>query len=161
MDNVNREENMKKYNNYRELFPRLNRAVKNEFYFEAIFIAYAIVEDRTESVLRHLGKWEAYQRQCAARRGYPTITGKVNLIRQAARKSTSPAAPYFSDGILDRFMEWKERRNQKIHELMNHPFSAEELQELAQTGKTLARTISNRTESMKRAIARAQAAQES
>ena len=157
METVNREANMEKYNNYRELFPRLNRAVKSEFYFEAIFIAYAIVEDRTESVLRHLGKWEAYEQQCAAKNKYPTISGKIALIRKAAKKSTSPAAPYFSDDLLERFMDWKELRNKKIHELMNHAFSADELKELAQTGKALARTISNRTESMKRFIARQQA----
>ena len=157
METVDREANMKKYNTYKELFPRLNRAVKSEFYFEAIFIAYAIVEDRTESVLRHLGKWEAYERQCAARNGFPTITGKISRIRKEARKSAAPAAPYFSDDLLDRFMAWKELRNEKIHALMNHTFDPDELKELAESGKVLARTISNRTESMKRAIAREQA----
>ena len=99
--------------------------------------------------------------QCAARNGRPSITGKINRIRKEAQKPTSPAAPYFSDDLLDRFLVWKESRNQKIHELMNHAFSADELKEPAETGKAMARTISNRTESMKRFIAREQAKQES
>ena len=161
MDTVNHEANMEKYNNYRELFPRLNRAVKSGFYFEAIFIAYAIVEDRTESALRHLGKWDAYRELCEAKETHPTISGKISRLRREAKKAASPANPYFSDELLPQFVEWKDRRNKKIHELMNHAFSEDELQELAEAGQKLARTISNRTESMKRAIARARKQQES
>ena len=49
-------DNNQKYNNYREQFKRLDRSLKNEFYLEALFIEYAIIEDRTESVLKHAGK---------------------------------------------------------------------------------------------------------
>lgn len=160
MDTDQHNKNMEKYRNYKELFPRLGRAVEQEFYLEAIFIAYAIVEDRTESVLRHLGKWDAYAEKCAAEDKCPTISGKVSRIRREARKVRSPAHPYFSDDLLSQFMVWKDVRNKKIHELMTQPFSTDELKELAETGKTLARTISNRTEAMKRAIAREEAKKE-
>ena len=154
----NCEENMKKYENYRTLFPRLGRAVEEEFYLEAIFIAYAIVEDRTEAVLRHLGKWEAYAEKCAAEDKCPTISGKISRIRKEAKKVSSPAHDHFSDDLLSRFMVWKDVRNKKIHELMTQPFSTEELQALAETGKELARTFSNRTEAVKRAIKKAEPA---
>ena len=49
----------KKYNNYHEQFKRLNKALANGFNLEAMFIEYAIMEDRTESVLRHAGLWDA------------------------------------------------------------------------------------------------------
>ena len=150
METVNHEENMKKYHNYKALFPRLGRAVEQEFYLEAIFIAYAIVEDRTESILRHLGKWEAYAQKCAEEEKCPTISGKVSRIRKEAKKASSPAHAHFSDDLLSRFMVWKDVRNKKIHELMTQPFSTEELKELAETGKELARTFSNRTEALKR-----------
>ena len=53
-------DNMQKYENYKEQFKRLNRALANGFNLEAVFIEYAIMEDRTESILRHAGKYEAY-----------------------------------------------------------------------------------------------------
>ena len=52
--------NMQKYDNYREIFGKLKRATASEFYYEAIFLEYSIIEDRTESILRYAEKWEAY-----------------------------------------------------------------------------------------------------
>ena len=49
-------ENQLKYENYREQFKRLNSALHSGFNLEAMFIEYAILEDRTESILRHAGK---------------------------------------------------------------------------------------------------------
>lgn len=45
--------NMQKYANYKEQSKRLNRAMSNEFYLEALFIEFAIIEDRVDSVLRY------------------------------------------------------------------------------------------------------------
>ena len=49
--------NQQKYENYKEQFKRLNRALANGFNLEAMFIEYAILEDRTESILRHAEQW--------------------------------------------------------------------------------------------------------
>ena len=46
-------ENKKKNKVYISLMSKLNQSLKNEFYYEAIFIEYAILEDRTESILKH------------------------------------------------------------------------------------------------------------
>ena len=53
-------DNQQKYENYREPFQRLNKALANGFNLEAMFIEYAIMEDRTESILRHADLWGAY-----------------------------------------------------------------------------------------------------
>ena len=50
-------DNMQKYENYKEQMGRLKRALNSHFYLEAIFIEYAIMEDRLESGLRHAGRW--------------------------------------------------------------------------------------------------------
>ena len=57
---MDKTENQLKYENYREQFKRLNSALHSGFNLEAMFIEYAIMEDRTESILRHADKWEAY-----------------------------------------------------------------------------------------------------
>ena len=47
--------NIQKQLNYREQFKRIDKALNNNFYLEALFIEYAIMEDRTESILRYEG----------------------------------------------------------------------------------------------------------
>ena len=47
--------NIQKYENYREQFIRLKKALDLKFFLEAIFIEYTIIEDRTESISRHAG----------------------------------------------------------------------------------------------------------
>ena len=47
--------NQLKYQNYKEQFKRLNKAINNNFFLEAIFIEYVIMEDRTESILSYEG----------------------------------------------------------------------------------------------------------
>ena len=47
--------NKEKGNTYKNMFARYKKAIKNEFYFEAIFIDYAMLEDRLTSFLKYLG----------------------------------------------------------------------------------------------------------
>jgi hypothetical protein len=47
--------NIDKYLTYRYSFAKLKKAMTNEFYFEAILIEYAIIEDRIHSFFRRLG----------------------------------------------------------------------------------------------------------
>ena len=51
--------NMEKYENYREQMGRLKKAIGSGFFLEAIFIEYAVMEDRLTSVLIHAGHWIA------------------------------------------------------------------------------------------------------
>ena len=67
--------NYEKRDRYIELNETLSKALEQEFYYEAIFIEYAIFEDRTESLIRHskiehnLNKKEM------------TLYNKINLIK--------------------------------------------------------------------------------
>ena len=47
--------NIQKQLNYREQFKRLDKALNNNFYLEALFIEYAIMEDKTDSILYYEG----------------------------------------------------------------------------------------------------------
>ena len=147
-------ENVQKYENYKEQFKRLNKAMNNQFYLEAIFISYAIIEDRTESVLRHAGKWDAYLK----RRGryQVTLDSKINYISNFAREKKSLLNKYFGDGILDEILEWKEKRNKLMHALMKQSLTTEILESLAIQGKEYARVLTNKSGSYRRAIERAQ-----
>ena len=50
-------ENLQKYENYEEQFKRLDKDLKAGFNLEAIFIEYAIMEDRISSILRYENIW--------------------------------------------------------------------------------------------------------
>ena len=145
--------NMQKYENYRNQFSRLDKALKAEFYLEAIFIAYAIMEDRTESVLRHTGAWEAYEK---SRRGHGvTLDSKIRRIQKMAESSKNICHRYFSDDTLQQILDWKNTRNVMIHALLKQKLADGELAALAQAGSELARTLRTKTGNLNRAIQRA------
>lgn len=45
------EKNMEKYQAYKSMNENLSKAMRSEFYYQAIFIEYAIIEDRCTSAL--------------------------------------------------------------------------------------------------------------
>ena len=150
MEQDNLAPNMLKYHNYRTQFTRLNKALREEFYLEAIFIAYAIMEDRTESILRHTGKWEAYEK---SRKGHNiTIDSKIRYIQKMAEQKKSLPNRYLADGTLQRILEWKEERNRMVHALLKQAVSDEELAALATTGKELACNLRTKVNNLNRAI---------
>ena len=142
-------DNWQKYENYTQQFKRLKRALSSEFYLEAVFIAYAIMEDRTEAVLRHAGMWEAYMK--SRKNSMPTINSKVKLIQRVAENRTDLLHRYFADALLADILQWKEQRNTLIHALLKQQLTTAQLKELAEQGSDLAKTLRNRTTAHKRA----------
>lgn len=142
-------ENKQKQENYREQFVRLKRALDSKFFLEAVFIEYSIIEDRTESVLRHANKWDSYLKK----RGRYSITldSKIAYIKHFANEKKSVANKYFSDMLLDNIIAWKEARNRLIHALMKQRLTTEELADIAINGYDLTKKIRNRVNSFNRA----------
>lgn len=137
-----------KYENYREQFKRLNKALANGFNLEAMFIEYAILEDRTESILRHAGLWEAYLKK--QRSGFPTIDSKIKYIIKHAENKKAIMHKYFSDDLLDEIINWKNQRNRLIHALLKQQLVHNEVNELAQRGNELVKMMRNRASSCNR-----------
>ena len=142
-----KEENKLKYNNYKEQFKRLDKAINNCFYLEAMFIAYAIMEDRTESIL-------SYEGNEIRSRNFVSINRKLNKIKSIAEERGSLPEKYFADDLIDEILNWKEERNQLMHALMKQSLTTESLQTVALKGKELARALANRATSYRRAVDR-------
>lgn len=139
-----------KYENYREQFKRLNKALANGFNLEAMFIEYAIMEDRTESVLHHANLWDVYIKSL---RGHSiTINSKIRYIKKRAENRTDLLQKYFSDDLLDRILEWKDERNRLIHALLKQELEHNEVSKLAEQGNVLVKLLRNRSSSYNRAI---------
>lgn len=153
MDKTN---NQLKYENYREQFMRLSNALKSGFNLEAMFIEYAIMEDRTESILRHADRWEAYLKSRG--KGGPTLNSKIVYIQkqiQANRKDL--LHKYFSDDLLDQILIWKDDRNRLIHALLKQQLEHNEISSLAAQGKQLVDELRKRAGNYNRAIERRKA----
>ena len=141
-------DNMQKYENYKEQFTRLKKAITYGFYLEALFIEYAIIEDRSEAILRYEGN------EINSKNGFVSIDRKLKKIEKIAEQKKSLANKYFSDDLIARISAWKEERNRLIHALMKQSLTTDDLRELALTGQELARELSNRANAYKRAVAR-------
>ena len=136
-----------KYLNYKKQFERLNKALKNEFYLEAIFIEYAILEDRTESVLQHAGLWEAYMKG----KKMANIGTKLTFIKNKAAVKSCTLHPYFNDDLMEQLRSWKNKRNPLIHDLLNQKLGDNDLKDLAMDGSRLVRILRTRATSHNRA----------
>lgn len=143
-------DNQQKYANYKEQFKRLNRALAGGFNLEAMFIEYAIMEDRTESILRHADLWDAYLNKQNGKN--PTITSKIRYIQKRASNRTHILNKYFSDDLLDNILVWKDQRNILIHALLQQQLAHNEVLELAEQGNELVRILRSRSGALNRAI---------
>ena len=141
-------ENMLKYENYKEQMKRLKAAMTNQFYLEAIFIEYAILEDRLESALRHSGKWNPKPDQ------HTSIDRKVKLLIKQAEEKKNIAQKYFRPEMMQEILDWKSRRNPLIHSLMKQQLHTDDLSRLAEEGLALVKQVSNNVKLFNRATDR-------
>lgn len=137
-------DNMQKYANYKEQFGRLKKALNYKFYLEAIFIEYAIIEDRFESVLRHSGKLNPNK--------HKTLNGKLSKIKEMQREKKGLVKKYFSDELIAEISKWKEERNRLIHALMKQLLHTEDLESVALQGEKIAKTVSGKTKGYNNAL---------
>lgn len=141
-------DNMQKYANYKEQFGRLKKALIYKFYLEAIFIEYAIIEDRFESVLRHSGKFNPEK--------HDSLNKKLNRIKEMQREKTGLMKKHFPDELINDVCEWKEERNRLIHALMKQLLHTEDLESVALRGEKIAKAVSNKTKIYNNALSKIQ-----
>lgn len=141
-------DNMQKYANYKEQMGRLKRALKEQYYLEAIAIEYAIIEDRIEPVLRHSGVFRPDK--------HNMLNKKLNKLSEMQRNKKSLVRRYFSEELIGQIHDWKNERNPMTHALLNLKLHTEDLAELAQQGEKLVKTVSIKTSLYNKALARQQ-----
>ena len=139
-------DNQQKRYNYAEQMQRLSRALRNNFYLEAVFIEYAIIEDRLESALRHAGAFNPNKQK--------TITAKLNKLEKICEEKSGLAQKNFSPELLASLRSWKDGRNPLIHELMKQKLSTEGLKEFALEGCQLVKTLKSKVGCFNRSIDR-------
>ena len=137
-------DNMQKYYNYAEQMRRLNKAMSNQFYLEAVAIEYAIIEDRIESVLRHSGTFNPQK--------HDTLNKKLNRVAEMQRSKKGLVRKYVSDELMRSIYSWKNERNPMTHALLKLNVHTEDIQDVAERGREIVKTLNNKVSSYNRKI---------
>lgn len=122
--------NVEKYGNYREQMSRLKKAMDAHFLLEALFIEYAIMEDRCKSLLEHSGN-AVYPKA--------SISKKVERIEKLLNQGNPTLSKYISHDLLQEILRWKDERNRLVHALMKQSLTSEELNSLRRRGRQSSR----------------------
>ena len=142
-------DNQQKYENYRVQSRRLSSALRSGFFLEAVFIEYAIVEDRLESALTHAGAFNPNRQR--------TITSKLTKLEKLCDEERGLAHRYFSAELLAAIRAWKDRRNPLVHELMKQRATTADFEAVARDGEALVKTLKSKVGSFNRAMDRERA----
>ena len=137
--------NQEKAEKYSLLKAKLKRAISSSFWFEALMIEYAIIEDRTSSILQHgnvcrnafdpnknlYNKLRSINLQIG--KGHPVISKKVN------------------PDTINEIIEWRTARNDLVHRACSHVYDENAVKGLALQGNELVRRLINDSRKVSRA----------
>lgn len=122
---------------------RLKTALSSGFWLEACMIEYAIIEDRTASILLHAGitdkGWEK------------KLYNKLNSIEHQIGKQHPIISKKVSADTIQGIREWKDLRNEAVHRACITKYDEEAFRSLAESGKELMDKISNDAQKVARA----------
>lgn len=141
--------NIEKYENYREQMGRLKRAIGAKFFLEAVFIEYAIMEDRLESIVRRAGYW-TFQKD----RVRVNINDKLKKMVNALESKDETFCKYFDSEFIKEIDTWKTKRNPYIHDLLNKKITTADLEEFALRGQEIVKKLNSSSTNYKRALQR-------
>lgn len=133
-------DNYKKNEKYKELMEKLKKSVNNEFYYEAIFIEYAILEDRTESILKHANLSIVDSNKVPL-----TLNSKLYKIKQSKIFKSSYVKKHLTEDLISSIYDWKKDRNKLIHDLIKSDYSNEKIRSVAFDGYNLIKKINNKS----------------
>jgi len=129
-------DNYEKRDRYALLNENLDKALKNEFYYEAIFIEHAILEDRIESLLRH------------AKIVYPgkiLLGAKMNYVDNEDVFKDEYVLKHIDKSLMQEVRDWKKMRNDLVHDLVNCSYDDEDVKDVALVGKDVIRKFAGKS----------------
>lgn len=121
----------------------LAKAMRAGYYYQAIFIEYAIIEDRCLSALRYAGV------KYTDNKGNDiTLSQKLNKMRSNSVFDVPYVRQRITFQLLDDITEWKRERDRLIHALAKIPYDHESIKDIATKGQDLVRVLSNKVKSI-------------
>lgn len=143
--------NMQKYFRYRDIKSKLNKAIDEKFYYEAILLEYGILEDRISGVLKYDDLRNSDNINQKAING---LKDKVNILNNGFGKENKEKNDllhhYFNHELQEKIKTWAEKRNECVHFLMDlSKFNISDIKEIAEEGRELVRVVSNKSKCYK------------
>ena len=132
--------NYEKNERYSELMSKLKKSVEEEFYYESIFIIYAVFEDRTESLLKHANI------DIVSIDDRPlSLNDKLSILSKNSAFKQEYIKKHLSKDLIRRIHLWKNKRNTLIHNLVNAEYDNDEVKKMAIDGYELVKTLNNKS----------------
>ena len=137
--------NIEKYETYKKMKSDLSKSMKAGFYYEAIFIEYAIMEDRCLSVLKHSGV------KYVDNRGWELkLSAKLNKLKSHSAFSNPYIRKRITLEMIGDIEIWKRDRDVLIHNLAKIPYDHEQVKQIAERGQLLTYLLDNKVRSVNR-----------
>lgn len=137
--------NYDKYEAYKTMKSNLSKALRSGFYYQAIFIEYAIIEDRCLSLLAHAGvKWTDNREQELK------LSQKLNKMRSNMAFTESFVRKRLTLEFIDGIESWKRERDRLIHALARIKYDDKHVKEVAEHGAELIKALDNKVRSVNR-----------
>ena len=130
----------KKRDKYSDLMLKLKNSVEEKFYYESIFIIFAILEDRTESLLKH-----AHINILKNDNQKFSLAEKLDKIRNCEPFQDEYVKKHLTREMINQIYEWKNKRNLLMHNLINLEYCNYEIEELALDGYELIKQLNNKS----------------
>ncbi len=133
----------KKKDKYSTLMNKLKKSIESEFYYESIFIVFAVLEDRCESLLKHANisiKNKDNQKL--------SLSEKLDKIKNSEPFQDEYVKKHLSKEMINQIYEWKNKRNLLMHNLINLEYCNSEIEELALDGYELLKVLNNKSTSV-------------
>ena len=121
----------------------LKNSMSAGFYYEAIFIEYAIREDRCCSLLRHAGV-----KYLDSKGREIKLSDKLKKLRGNPAFNNDYVRKRLTLEFLQEIEDWKRNRDQLIRALAKVPYDNEHIKEIALTGQEIVRILDNKTKSL-------------
>ena len=137
--------NTEKYEAYKAMKMNLSKALKAGFYYQAIFIEYAIIEDRCLSALKHAGV-----KYVESNGNEIKLANKLRKMRGNPAFENNYVRKRITYDLIDKITEWKRDRDILIHDLAKIPYNHESIKEIAERGKIIVDELDNKVRSINR-----------
>lgn len=137
--------NTTKQEAYKAMKANLNKSMKSGFYYQAIFIEYAIIEDRCLSALKHAGVKYLDNRNQELK-----LSAKLNKMRSNQAFTNVYVRKRLTLEFIDQVENWKRERDKLIHKLATIPYDYDDVKRVAEQGREIVKNIDNLVRSINR-----------
>lgn len=132
--------NLEKRDIYATLMKKLDNATSNDYYYEAIFIEYAIFEERTRAIFKHAKV--KYKEKDG--KEY-SINKKLKALKSNRNFQDEYIKKHLTEELIDNITNWKNQRNKLMHDIIKSNYGNEQVKDLAKQGEDLAKKMNNKS----------------